>query len=177
MSAQLRHMITIPDAQYHELMSDLKAGKKAYLFDRVGKRDRVELCGSDNQIFEISTKRLVVAQSTLLSNRLKTKAVSLWGKLVVAFGNPVMARKPTSTSTVDNCVAWICVDRSRNDTPILIYNHEQKVLMLPGFWNAIGQWKALFGDVFHRDITLSAIFNDSDAPAAQKRVARLIEWE
>ncbi len=48
--------------------------------------------------------------------------------------------------------------------PILIYHNEQKVLMLPEFWNAIDQWKALFGDVFHRDVTLSSIFSDSDTP-------------
>ncbi len=59
--------------------------------------------------------------------------------------------------------------------------------MLPEFWNAIDQWKALFGDVFHHEATLSAIFNNSVAPTvrdsdkspsatAPKRVARLITW-
>ncbi len=101
-----------------------------------------------------------------------------------------MAKKPDeeNTSNVDSSVAWIFVDRSRDDTPILIYHHEQKVLILPEFWNAVDQWKALFGDVFHRDVTLSAIFNDSAVPAGGvcdemspgtdlKRVARLIKWE
>ncbi len=101
-----------------------------------------------------------------------------------------MAKKPDeeNTSNVDSSVAWIFVDRSRDDTPILIYHHEQKVLILPEFWNAVDQWKARFGDVFHREATLSAIFNDSDIPnsgicietpssTALKRVARLIKWE
>ncbi len=191
MSTQLRRMIAIPDAQYRKLMSDLKAGKKVYLSDRDGKADRVELRGSDKQIYEVSTGRLVVALSTV-SNRSNTKTLSLcvWGKLMVAFGNPVMAKKPDeeNTSNVDFSVAWIFVDRSRDDTPILIYHNQQKVLILPEFWKAVEQWKALFGDAFHRDVTLSAIFNDSDIPTsgirietpsstAPKRVARLIKWE
>ncbi len=47
MSTQLRRMIAVPDAQYRKLMSDLKAGKKAYLSDRVGTKDSVEFRGSD----------------------------------------------------------------------------------------------------------------------------------
>ncbi len=105
---------------------------------------------------------------------------------MVAFGN--QTKDEETTSNVDSSVVWIFVDRSRDDTPILIYHHEQKVLMLPEFWNAIDQWKALFGDVFHRDVTLSSIFSDSDTPTggvcietpsstAPKRVARLIKWE
>ncbi len=181
MSKQLCHMIAIPDAQYHDLMSDLKAGKKAYLSSQFEEKDRVELRGPDGQVFEIATNRLVVALSTTVSNQSNTKTLSLWGKLVLAFGYPSMGKRP------EDDVTQIFVYRSRDgDIPILMYHDEQKVLFLPGFWNVIDQWKTLFGDVFHHETTLCDLFNEYNAQASDEApsaftlptsVALLIKWE
>lgn len=76
-------------------MGDLKQGKKAFVLDRVGKPDEVEL--RDGEIWEISTNRKVVdIEAVKAKHEAEMIAVSTHGKLVMAYGDPVLTRGPLS---------------------------------------------------------------------------------
>lgn len=77
--------IAVPDESYVHLRRLLDQGKKAYLVDKFGKKDRVKYDGLE--MIEVSSKRTVISLDSL-----KNKPLDLltnYAKLVLQFDEPV----------------------------------------------------------------------------------------